>query len=71
MCVAENHGILPLAGEAAPARSSGGGDAGVDATTLPFVTQTWDWQAPIARYMKVPFEESGTLDERSSASSRR
>ncbi|MGE5607756.1 MAG: type II secretion system protein, partial [Bacillota bacterium] len=33
-------------------------------TNCPGISQIWDWHAPIAKMLRIPFEEGATLDQR-------
>lgn len=63
MYVAENQGYFPGGANSSGAFLLAPG-AGYNNNNCPFVTQIWDWQAPIARFMQQTFEEGGTLTER-------
>ena len=63
MYVAENKGFFPGGPNSSGAflmDPAGGWGAG----NCPGISQVWDWQAPVARLVGIPFPEGGTLDER-------
>jgi prepilin-type N-terminal cleavage/methylation domain-containing protein/prepilin-type processing-associated H-X9-DG protein len=65
MYTAENKGYIP----GSPATSgrflwTSDWSPNANDNNCPFISQSWDWQAPIAKMMQIDFEEGGAISQR-------